>query len=79
MTPDVIALRAQLEAVQSRESHHRNIGATLTVSARVGRLPMEMTGTTAIVCPSCPSRRECRNASLRLAEAETRVIGGDHA
>lgn len=73
---DVIALRAHLERVQSGEPHHRNIGATLTASARVGKVPMDTTGTTAIVCPPCPSRRACRAASVALAEAETRVIGG---
>lgn len=27
-------------------------------------------------CRRCPSRRDCRAASLRLARAEARVIGG---
>jgi hypothetical protein len=27
-------------------------------------------------CPRCPSRKACKAASLRLAEMETRVIGG---
>ena len=25
-------------------------------------------------CPRCPSRRECKRASLRLAEAETAML-----
>ena len=80
MTPDVIALRARLERVQSREPDHRNIGelAIAAMPTASGETHY-VTLTTAHVCPRCPSRRDCRHASLMLAEAETRVIGGDHA
>ena len=63
MTPDVIALRARLESVQRAEPLHTRVYGKEGVA----------------FCRRCPSRRECRNASLTLAEAETRVIGGDHA
>ena len=80
MTPDVIALRARLEAVQNREPHHRNIGelAAAPMPTASGETTYVIL-TPSLVCPSCPVKRSCRHASLTLAEAETRVIGGDHA
>jgi hypothetical protein len=29
-------------------------------------------------CPRCPSRKACKVASVRLAEMETKLLGGAH-
>lgn len=67
-------LRRNLVRIQAREPMHAMIGA-----AAVCRDGTEYTLTTASICPRCPSRRDCKRASLRLADAETALLGATNS
>lgn len=68
----IAQLRAELESIQRREPTHTRIGKTAVRVVDTSTYQL----TTQHVCPRCPSRKACRAASLRLADAEMKAIGG---
>lgn len=80
MNPATTTLRANLARIQ-RDPAHARIGEVIGTRTVVDpKTKWERTvvvrRSSFAVCPRCPVKRACRAASVRLAEMETKLIGG---
>lgn len=72
-------LRQKLESIQRLEPKHLEIGKPILV----GGIQVTIEGKPLLyslrqICPKCPKRKACKEASVALADVETKILGREN-